>query len=216
MTYPCPYHWPIPPAKGTFCANSLLHLHQGPRFGLLSQISLSLSRSLSAHAHAHAHRPIVVTPSRLHPPANCRLCPCFCCALRACRCCPCSAQLSPAPVQISSAQQTARLPTIAIMRSLEDARTSWQELHQYKTLRQLKDAVRLSPDGHSSVATRGLRSACWKAFLLFDTLDLDEWQRVLASSRSAYNSLHAHFFRSVEDRDAETAGLDPLSQDTEV
>lgn len=101
------------------------------------------------------------------------------------------------------------------MRSLEHARTSWQELHQYKSLRQLKDAVRLS-DGRTSIATRGLRSACWKAFLLFDTLDLDEWQRTLASSRSAYNSLHAHFFRFVENPDADSAGLDPLSQDTEV
>lgn len=101
------------------------------------------------------------------------------------------------------------------MRSLEHARTSWQEIHQYKSLRQLKDAVRLS-DGHTSIATRGLRSACWKAFLLFDSLDFDEWQRVLASSRSAYNSLHAHFFRFVDNHDAETAGLDPLSQDTEV
>lgn len=103
------------------------------------------------------------------------------------------------------------------MRSLEDARTSWQELYQYKSLRKLKDAVRLS-DGHTSIATRGLRSACWKAFLLFDTLDFDEWQRTLASSRSAYNSLHAHFFRFVENQnlDADTAGLDPLSQDTEV
>ncbi len=101
------------------------------------------------------------------------------------------------------------------MRTLEHARTSWQELHQYRSLRQLKDAIRLS-GGHTSIATRGLRSACWKAFLLFDTLDLDEWQRILASSRSAYNSLHAHFFRFVENLDAEPTGLDPLSQDTEV
>ncbi|USW48174.1 Putative Rab-GTPase-TBC domain-containing protein [Septoria linicola] len=99
------------------------------------------------------------------------------------------------------------------MRSLKSARASWQELHQFKSLRQLKDAVRLN--GHTSIATSGLRSACWKAFLLFDTLDLDEWQRTLASSRSAYNSLHAHFFRFVENPDADAAGFDPLSQNTE-
>jgi TBC1 domain family protein 5 len=100
------------------------------------------------------------------------------------------------------------------MRSLDAARESWQHLHHYPTLRELKQAVRLN--ARASVTTSGLRSVCWKAFLLFDTLDLHEWQRVLASSRSAYNSLHAHFFRFIENPDDLVAGLDPLTQDTEV
>lgn len=101
------------------------------------------------------------------------------------------------------------------MRSLESARSSWQELRQYHSLRELKDAVRLDAGG-VTVTTAGLRSACWKAFLLFDTLQLDEWQRTLASSRSAYNSLHAHFFRYLDNPDHVGAGFDPLSQEAEV
>lgn len=100
------------------------------------------------------------------------------------------------------------------MRSLESAREPWQELQQYHTLRDLKDAVRL--DGRSSTSSNGLRSACWRAFLLFDNLDVDEWQRTLASSRSAYNSLRAHFFRFIDNPDDIGAGFDPLSQNAEV
>lgn len=100
------------------------------------------------------------------------------------------------------------------MRSLEQARESWQELSRYKSLRDLKDAVRL--DAGSSAATRGLRSACWKAFLLCDSVDVAEWQRTLASSRSAYNSLRAHFFRYIDNPYDVGAGHDPLSQDAEV
>lgn len=97
------------------------------------------------------------------------------------------------------------------MRSLEDARESWQTLKQYQSLRDLKDAVRL--DGNLSLATGGCRSACWKAFLLFDTVDTSAWTRTLLSSRSAYNSLRAHFMRHLEDTDE---SYDPLSKDTEV
>ncbi|KAM3415265.1 hypothetical protein BST61_g8795 [Cercospora zeina] len=100
-------------------------------------------------------------------------------------------------------------------RSLDSARECWRAaaLHEYSTLRQLKDDVRL--DGHASVATRGLRSCVWKVFLLFDTLDRAEWQRTLASSRSAYNSLHAHFVLPADHPGAAAAALDPLSQETE-
>lgn len=100
------------------------------------------------------------------------------------------------------------------MRKLDDAKTSWQELAQYKTLRELKDGVRL--DEHSSAATNGLRSICWKAFLLFDSLDVEDWQRTLASSRSAYNSLRAHFFRYIDNPEEIGSGFDPLTQDAEV
>lgn len=101
-------------------------------------------------------------------------------------------------------------------RSLDRARESWRAaaMNEYSSLRQLKDSVRL--DSHGSIATQGLRSCVWKIFLLFDTLDRDEWQRTLASSRSAYNSLHAHFVLPAEDPGAAATDLDPLSQETEV
>lgn len=100
------------------------------------------------------------------------------------------------------------------MRTLKEATASWQDLKQYQSLRELKDGVRL--DGQNAAATSGLRSICWKAFLLFDNLDIDEWQRTLASSRSAYNSLRAHFFRYLDHPEDIGSGFDPLSQDAEV
>lgn len=103
------------------------------------------------------------------------------------------------------------------MRSLEHARESWQQLQQYRTLRELKDGVRLEP--HLKVESlTGFRSAAWKAFLLFDSVEVAEWQRTLASSRSAFNSLRTHFFRYLDHPEdvGAGAGFDPLTQDTEV
>ena len=100
------------------------------------------------------------------------------------------------------------------MRTLEQAKGSWRSLSRYRTVRDLKNAVRLE-DG-SSVATDGLRSFCWKVFLVFDTLDMNVCQRTLASSRSAYNTLRAHFLRYIDHPDDVGAGFDPLSQDTKV
>lgn len=100
------------------------------------------------------------------------------------------------------------------MRSLEEARRSWQEVRRCTSLPQLKEAVRL--DGSSSLATEGGRSACWKAFLLFESLELSVWQETLASSRSAYNSLRAHFSRHLDNPDSVEASYDPLAEETDV
>lgn len=100
------------------------------------------------------------------------------------------------------------------MRSLDTARDIWQEFKQYSTLQEVKEAVRL--DERSSIATGGCRSACWKAFLIFESLDVTLWLRTLSSSRSAYNSLRAHCLRNVDQPDESEAGYDPLGQDLEV
>ncbi len=100
------------------------------------------------------------------------------------------------------------------MRSLDDARNAWDEVRQYQTLKELREAVRL--DGTSSIATTGGRSACWKVFLLFESLDTSTWIRTLSSARSAYNSLKSHFLRHIENPDELTSGYDPLSGETEV
>ncbi|TKA31527.1 hypothetical protein B0A54_15661 [Friedmanniomyces endolithicus] len=87
------------------------------------------------------------------------------------------------------------------MRSLQDASASWQDLKQYKNLKDLQEAVRLD-GGHSSpAASSGLRSACWKTFLLFDSVDTVTWPKTLASSRSAYNSLRMHFLSQLDNQD---------------
>lgn len=100
------------------------------------------------------------------------------------------------------------------MRTLDSARESWREVQQYSTLTQLKQGVRL--DGKSSVATAGGRSACWKAFLIFETADSSAWLKTLLSSRSAYNSLKSHFMRHLENPDELAALYDPLSEALDV
>lgn len=100
------------------------------------------------------------------------------------------------------------------MRTLDSARESWEELQQYSTLTELKQGIRL--DGKSSVATAGGRSACWKAFLIFETVDSPTWLKTLSSSRSAYNSLKSHFLRHLENPDELAANYDPLSESTDV
>lgn len=106
------------------------------------------------------------------------------------------------------------IQTETIMRTLDSARESWQELQQYSTLTELKQGVRL--DGKSSVATAGGRSACWKAFLIFESVDSTTWLKTLSSSRSAYNSLKAHFMRHLDNPDELAANYDPLSETTDV
>lgn len=101
------------------------------------------------------------------------------------------------------------------MRSLQNASASWQELKRYHSLPELREAVRL--DGRTSAAEgAGLRSACWKAFLLFDTVETSTWPKTLASSRSAYNSLRMHFLQYLDDLEERDVGYDPLSEDAEV
>ncbi|KAK0312770.1 hypothetical protein LTR01_002432 [Friedmanniomyces endolithicus] len=87
------------------------------------------------------------------------------------------------------------------MRSLQDASASWQDLKQYKTLKDLQEAVRLDGGHTSPAASSGLRSACWKTFLLFDSVDTVIWPKTLASSRSAYNSLRMHFLSQLDNQD---------------
>jgi len=99
------------------------------------------------------------------------------------------------------------------MRSLESATASWSVLRSYRKLGDLKQAVRI--EGHTSpAASAGLRSACWKAFLLFDSLDISTWARTLVASRSAYDSLRMHFLSHLENPEA--FGNDPLSDGGEV
>lgn len=101
------------------------------------------------------------------------------------------------------------------MRSLDSARLSWQALQKFKTLSDLKDAVRIQ-DGRPTGLPSGLRSVCWKTFLLFGTIDTAAWPRMLSSSRSAYNALRTHFLSHIEHPDELGAANDPLSEDNEV
>ncbi|KAB2572898.1 TBC1 domain family member 5-like protein B [Lasiodiplodia theobromae] len=99
------------------------------------------------------------------------------------------------------------------MRSARDARASWELLEQAKSLADLRSAVGLG--SAPSALVNGQRSACWKAFLLFENVDLQEWPSTLAESRSVYDSLRAHFLRAIENPDELESALDPLSESDE-
>lgn len=98
------------------------------------------------------------------------------------------------------------------MRSLTSAANAWQEIKQFKSLQELKQAVRLGV--HSSVASAGLRSVFWKAFLLFESVDTAQWAKTLLSSRSAYDSLRLHFLRLLENADELSPDDNPMGEDS--
>ncbi|KAL9578064.1 MAG: hypothetical protein Q9203_007228 [Teloschistes exilis] len=65
--------------------------------------------------------------------------------------------------------------------------------------------------GHNP-CVEGLRSVCWKAFLLFENLDKSTWTKTLADSRSAYGALRDHFVKDIEHPD-DILAVDPLTGD---
>ncbi|KAH8658650.1 rab-GTPase-TBC domain-containing protein [Tricladium varicosporioides] len=98
------------------------------------------------------------------------------------------------------------------MRSLEEARKRWQVTRLHATnFEELKKAVKA--DGDDSPCISGLRSICWKTFLLFQTTDVTTWSQALADSRSAYSSLREHLLRYIENPDEVGSALDPLDDD---
>ncbi|KAF2837738.1 ATP-dependent metallopeptidase Hfl [Patellaria atrata CBS 101060] len=99
------------------------------------------------------------------------------------------------------------------MRSLGDARQYWPLLQDIKDLPSLKAAVRNSD--RSDSITVGLRSACWKIFLLFGDLNQSLWPSILADARSSYLSLRSHFLRAIEHPDEIESAEDPLSENDE-
>ncbi|RAL58521.1 hypothetical protein DID88_004025 [Monilinia fructigena] len=98
------------------------------------------------------------------------------------------------------------------MRSLEESRARWQVTMKSATsLAELKKSVRL--DGEDSPCKGGLRSICWKTFLLFQNTEVTTWARGLEDSRSAYTSLREHFLRFIEHPHELGSSLDPLDDD---
>ncbi|KAK6585623.1 hypothetical protein PZA11_002350 [Diplocarpon coronariae] len=98
------------------------------------------------------------------------------------------------------------------MRSLEKSRERWQITTGHAaSLESLKKSVRV--DSKDSPCVSGLRSVCWKTFLLFQTTDITSWSRALVDSRGAYASLREHFLRYIENPDELGSALDPLDDD---
>ncbi|KAF2805156.1 RabGAP/TBC [Mytilinidion resinicola] len=98
------------------------------------------------------------------------------------------------------------------MRTLDEARKCWPQLDEVTSISQLRKAVS-SPD--KPRITSGLRSICWKIFLLFNNLDRTSWPTALVDSRTAYDSLRSHFLRAIEHPNEIESAVDPLSEHEE-
>ncbi|KAH9222670.1 rab-GTPase-TBC domain-containing protein [Leptodontidium sp. 2 PMI_412] len=98
------------------------------------------------------------------------------------------------------------------MRSLEESRNRWQVTTSHAaSLDTFKKSVKVDSDNSPCIS--GLRSVCWKTFLLFQSTDITSWSRALDDSRSAYTSLREHLLRYIENPDELGSALDPLDDD---
>ncbi|KAI9737462.1 MAG: hypothetical protein M1834_009617 [Cirrosporium novae-zelandiae] len=96
------------------------------------------------------------------------------------------------------------------MKSLAETCEDWKLLFSHGSqLSDLKKAIKCSQDGVGS------RSACWKAFLLFEDLEQSTWATKLSGSRSAYSSLREHFLKRIQDPNEFDSIFDPLTDDAE-
>ncbi|QSS64598.1 TBC1D5 protein [Histoplasma capsulatum] len=103
------------------------------------------------------------------------------------------------------------------MKTVEEARLRrkrWHSLFNGKTsLAELKHALR---DKHGGGPCEdGLRSVCWKAFLLHQNLDTASWPVQILDSRAAYQSLREYFLKYIQHPDDLPSTADPLAEDDE-
>ncbi|RAH41451.1 GTPase-activating protein GYP6 [Aspergillus brunneoviolaceus CBS 621.78] len=100
------------------------------------------------------------------------------------------------------------------MRGIEETRQRWDTLFcDNDTTAGFRNALRLEQD--DKLCNDGLRSICWKAFLLFDDLDRAQWPQKLSDSRTAYVALKAHFLKYIDHPDDLESTVDPLADDVE-
>ncbi|KAF2020630.1 RabGAP/TBC [Aaosphaeria arxii CBS 175.79] len=88
----------------------------------------------------------------------------------------------------------------------------WRQLDDFHSLTDLKIAVSSHKEPQ---ITAGLRSVCWKIFLLFKSLDRSTWPTQLTETRSTYNSLRSHYLRAIQHPDEFESSVDPLSENEE-
>ncbi|KIV81207.1 hypothetical protein PV11_08639 [Exophiala sideris] len=97
------------------------------------------------------------------------------------------------------------------MRTFEENQRRWSSLFSTSIGVDLRQALR---DGEGfDPCEDGLRSVCWKAFLLYGPLSQRSWPKKLAESRSAYVSLRNHFLRFIEHPNDIHSSADPLADD---
>ncbi|KAL4780775.1 rab-GTPase-TBC domain-containing protein [Aspergillus varians] len=98
------------------------------------------------------------------------------------------------------------------MRGAEDSRQRWNTLfHHRDTPSDLRAA--LKSEQEDNICNDGLRSICWKAFLLFEDLGRAQWQSKTSEARSTYVALKEHFLKYIEHPDDLQSSIDPLADD---
>ncbi|BCS29170.1 GTPase-activating protein GYP6 [Aspergillus puulaauensis] len=98
------------------------------------------------------------------------------------------------------------------MRGIEDSRQRWNILfHSRDTPSDLREALKSEQD--DNICDDGLRSICWKAFLLFENLGHAQWPSKISDARSTYVALKEHFLKYVEHPDDLQSSVDPLADD---
>ncbi|KAI5368979.1 hypothetical protein J4E82_010221 [Alternaria postmessia] len=95
------------------------------------------------------------------------------------------------------------------MRSVSEAEKHWRQLDDFHSLTDLK--IHVSAHKEPQI-TAGLRSVCWKIFLVFKTLDRSSWPTHLSHARKTYNSLRSHYLRAIRNPDEFESSVDPLSE----
>ncbi|KAH6850218.1 rab-GTPase-TBC domain-containing protein [Chaetomium sp. MPI-CAGE-AT-0009] len=99
------------------------------------------------------------------------------------------------------------------MRSLTETRSRWEEtFKEGYDIANLQRAVKFN--GPNSPCTAGLRSICWKAFLLWRNAPSEQWPELAREARASYSALcaeHLRFIRHPEQLAALT--VDPLADD---
>lgn len=97
------------------------------------------------------------------------------------------------------------------MRQFQDIEKRWSLLFNTSIGVDLRQAIR--DDGDFDPCEDGLRSVCWKSFLLNGVLSKATWTRKLKDNRSGYTSLRDHFLKFIDNPNDLDSSTDPLADD---
>lgn len=100
------------------------------------------------------------------------------------------------------------------MRQYQEVERRWTLLFETSIGVDLRQAVR--DDADFDPCEDGLRSVCWKSFLLNGPLSKASWTRKLKDSRSGYTALRDHFLKFIDNPNDLHSSADPLADDDTV
>ncbi|KAL7269782.1 hypothetical protein RUND412_007539 [Rhizina undulata] len=101
------------------------------------------------------------------------------------------------------------------MRSLQETRKRWNTIFDsYQSTSSLTAETITLKNGNKRPCDIGIRSICWKLFLLFPKFNPETWPQILRSERSAFSELRNRYLAPFEaDAVFEGPNADPLAED---